>query len=176
MLNLPDLKPMAPACTADSVCRLHQISWICSSRVFEPCYAILAACSTAFCGFMPVFATRYWAACAASLHVVHYNSALRSCRMKPPQRVHAVLWFRGTLRIPDERQSSRVSKPRAPLERERSHVGGGSDGACHYGDIDSREFVALNGEFLRSLKTQQVNLCDSRDGPHGGATFIPACP
>jgi len=45
-------------------------------------------------------------ACASSLHVVHYNSALRSCRMKPPQRVHAVLWFRGTLRIPDERQSS----------------------------------------------------------------------
>jgi len=26
---------------------------------------------------------------------------------------------------------------------------GVSDGACHYGDIDSREFVAVNGEFLR---------------------------
>jgi hypothetical protein len=37
---------MALACTADSVCRLRQISWICSFRVFEPCYAILAACST----------------------------------------------------------------------------------------------------------------------------------
>jgi hypothetical protein len=23
------------------------------------------------------------------------------------------------------------------------------DGACHYGDINSREFVAVNGEFLR---------------------------
>src|SRR6516225_6803840 len=88
-------------------------------------------------------------ACASSLHVVHYNSALRSCRMKPPQRVHAVLWFRGTLRIPDGRQLSRLSKPLAPLERERSHIGGGSDGACHYGDINSREFVAVNGEFLR---------------------------
>ena len=77
--------------------------------------------------------------------------------MKPPQRVHAVLGFEVRWRIPDERQSSRLSKPLAPLERERSHVGGGSDGACHYGDIDSREFVALNGEFLRSLKTQQVN-------------------
>ena len=71
-------------------------------------------------------------ACASSLHVVHYNSAFRSCRMKPPRRVHAVLWFRGALRIPDERQSSRLSKPRAPLERERSHIGGGSDGA---GDV-----------------------------------------
>ena len=86
--------------------------------------------------------------------------------MKPPQRVHAVLWFRGTLRIPDERQSSRLSKPLAPLARERSHIGGGSDGACHYGDINSREFVAVNcdvhpGKSLRSkvetLRLTQTN-------------------
>lgn len=45
----------------------------------------------------------------------------------------------------DERPLWRLSNPPAQVEREGSHVGGGSDGVRHYGNIGGREFMAVNG-------------------------------